>query len=92
MYINRLMGRSEKIFTCTSLYYENKLVNDPVKIADIFNEHFSTVAERLHNDLPSSSVEPTSYLNLLCPPNSFFLSPTDPFEVKKITKTITHQE
>ena len=74
---------------------DNKnLISDPLKIANIFNDHFSTLGKKVQEKIPSdSSGSFTDYMNkkdengkLFINPDgcSFFLSPTVPDEISKI--------
>ena len=59
--INNLLGRAPKSSGSTSLELDGNVVNDPVELADAFNEHFATVAEKLLRKLPNSNAKFTDY-------------------------------
>ena len=73
---------------------DNNLISDPLKIANIFNNHFSTIGEKVQQKIPiDNSGSFKDYLNkrdkngkLFINPDgfSFFLSPTVPGEIIKI--------
>ena len=79
--------------------YKN-LISDPLKISNIFNDHFSTVGEKVQQKIPVDSTGNfKDYLNkrdnngrLFINPDgcSFFLSPTVPGEITKIIDALDH--
>ena len=74
----------------------SNLISDPQKIANIFNDHFSTVGSKVDSKIPRVPGSYRSYLNkkdknnkpFLNPPNSFFLNPVIPSEVSKIIDSL----
>ena len=50
--MNRLMGKSKVRSTVKSITVDNVKVTESQKIADFFNDYFSTVAEKIEADLP----------------------------------------
>jgi hypothetical protein len=77
------MKRKNKI---NKLIVNNKTVNSDKDMADAFNDHFTSVGERLANEIK----EPETHRKYLSLPIelSFFLSPTSTEEVlKQIKKT-----
>ena len=58
-------------------------MNKPVEIADGFNDHFSTIAKKLTNKLPSS---PTKFTDYLPPsnPSVMFMTPANIAEIKRL--------
>ena len=63
-----------------SIMVNNALISDPNKVADTFNEHFSSIATHLQNRIHHHGKAFTAYLK---DPNenSFFIIPTNPLEV-----------
>jgi hypothetical protein len=47
----------------TELSNENGPLTDKVKIANEFNEFFSTIGTKISNDIPNSSIDPLQYIN-----------------------------
>ena len=74
----------------------NNLISDPQKIANIFNDHFSTAGSKVDSKIPRVPGSYKSYLSkkdknnkpFLNPPDSFFLSPVIPSEVSKIIDSL----
>jgi len=70
----------------------NNLVTNPSKIANIFNDHFSTIGSKIEQKIPVTEGNFTDYLNkrdvngelYINSPNSLFLSPTVPAEIEKL--------
>ena len=58
----------------------NKTINNRIKIANNFNNHFTSIAEKIEDNLVKSKF---SYSKYLSNPNeySFFINPTNPEEV-----------
>ena len=75
---------------------QNNLINDPKKIANIFNDHFSTVGAKVDRKIPRVPGSYKRYLTkkdsdnapFLNPPHSFFLSPAVTPEVAKIIESL----
>ena len=69
----------------------NKTINNPTKIANNFDNHFTSIAEKIENNLVKSKF---NYSNYLSNPNeySFFIKPTNAEEVLcEITKLKNHK-
>ena len=71
----------------------DNLITDPTKIANIFNDHYSTIGLKVQNRIPNQKGNYRSYLSKLRPDgkpcinpdgSSFFLCPTVPAEIAKI--------
>ena len=69
----------------TSLNYKGKNLTDDKDMANAFNEFFTLVGPNLDSEIPTCQ-RPNSFTRYLSPriPQSFFLSPTNPFEIKDI--------
>ena len=74
----------------------NNLISDPKKIANIFNDHFSTVGSKVDSKIPRVAGSYKSYLSMigknnkpfLNPPDSFILNAVIPSEVSKIIDSL----
>ena len=81
--INITTKRSKEI-NCIQI--DNKTTNNPTKIANNFNNHFTSIAEKIEDNLVKSKFNYSKYLSN---PNkfSFFMKPTNAEEVLcEITK------
>ena len=88
------MGRHEKNIYITTkgskeincIQVGNKTINNPIKIANNFNNHFTSIAEKIEDNLVKSKVNYSKYL--INPIKySFFIKPTNAEEVLcEITK------
>ena len=63
---SRTAARSKII---SQLKVGDQKITSPTGIAEVFNNHFSSIAETLSNKLPSCNIKPEFYLN---PANSSF--------------------
>ena len=91
--INKLLGRNKKETACSSLIHNDTTITDSMHIADKFNEHSSTVADKLHQNLPQIPLhDPSHYMKSRPVSQSFYFSPTDPEEIKKHYSAITQQK
>ena len=81
--LKSLFGKTRNKFSSTIIQSNGIFVNKPVEIANCFNDHFSTIAKKLTNKLPSS---PTKFTNYLPPsnPSSMFMTPANIAEIKRI--------
>ena len=85
--MKNLLGKVRDKFSSTSISYNNTIINKPVEIANCFNDHFSTIAEKLNDKLPPS---PTKFTDYLPPsnPSSMFFTPTNIVEVKRLISVL----
>ena len=70
-----------------SLTYQNENMDNPERIANIFNNYFSTIGEKTQTKIKHSHKNYTDYFrneNL----DSFFLSPTNKEEIKIILSSL----
>ena len=70
------------------LNFNNELTSDPLKIANVFNNYFSSIGEKAQSKIRFSNKTYTDYLqgnNL----NSFFITPTDSKEVISIISSLS---
>ena len=63
-----------------NINYNEKLVNNPVEISNIFNDYFSNILSSLVKLLPLASTKFYDYLNSANPSSMFFF-PTTPYEI-----------
>ena len=80
------MRRSSSI-TPILLTFQNETIDDPKRIANIFNNYFSTIGEKTQVKIKYSYKNYTDYLTMENP-NSFFLTPTDKEEIKRIFSSL----
>ena len=79
--INKVINISNNIRnTSSSLIVNNKLISDPVKVANKVNEYFSTIAENLQSNIYQTGTDFHQYLKGRNS-HSIFIQPTDPLEV-----------
>ena len=67
--------RSSLSITPTLLTFQNETIHNPIWIANIFNNYFSTIGEKTQTKIKYSYKHYTDYLTNKNP-NLFFLSPT----------------
>ena len=67
----------------TLLTFQNENIDNPERIANIFNNYFSTIGEKTQAKIKHSHKNYNDYLSNENP-HTFFLSPTDKEEIKFI--------
>jgi hypothetical protein len=82
--INYELGKSKRHKNIELHIKEADIItDDPQVVAECFNKHFSTIAEKLEKQIPKPQnkfeLKPPKYIN-----NSFFLTPTSPQEIINI--------
>ena len=77
--------------TKISLDIAGELTSNPKIIAESFNNYFSQIAEKLRAKLPPTPKSYRNYLNTP-PENSFFLSPTNTDEIKKVILSLDRKK
>ena len=89
--------KSSKSSNIKLLDKNNNLVSDSMKIANIFNDHFSSIGSKVDQKIPYTPGNFKDYFNkkdkdgklFINPSNSsFFIAPTVPDEVEKIIDTL----
>ena len=79
--------KSTKLSNIKILDKNKNLISDPLKLANIFNDHFSTVGSKIEQKIPFQAGNFKDYLNkkdkngklfINSTNSSFFLSPTTP--------------
>jgi hypothetical protein len=86
--INKLLGRKNKNTLCKKLILNDIEITDPKDIADTFNEHFSSIAGKLHDSLPVPNYDHAHYTKREPINETIFLSPTDSQEIEKIIRNL----
>ena len=79
--------RSSSSITPTLLTFQNETIDNPKRIANIFNNYFSTIGKKNQAKIKYSHKNYTDYLTNENS-NSFFLSPTDKEETKLILSSV----
>ena len=82
--INSVLTKSKKTSNKISLLDRNgDEVHDPVNIANMFCDHFSTIADQLDADIPMTNTDPMCYMPDPVP-ESFIPSPTSTEEIENL--------
>ena len=79
--------KSKKNNTPSSLLIDGKTITNPKDIAESFNNFFTCIGAKLQSNIPSTR---RHYFDYLKHPNpeTFFISPTTPDEIKNIIKSL----
>ena len=80
--INKILKPNSKKKDNFSIEIDGEMNSNPEQIAEEFNKHFSSVAPKLAEKIPSVNVDPTSYLTRQ--QNTFVFFNTDCSEINKI--------
>ena len=72
--------KEKQHFHPTSLYIDNKIINDPNSISNKFNEYFTSIAENLQKNIYNAGQGYHKYLKNKIS-NSFFIRPTNKDEI-----------
>ena len=67
--------------------HNGKEVSDPMKMANIFNNYFLNVAQKIDEKIPRTRKSPLDYLTLRND-KTFFLSPVTPVEIEIIINAL----
>jgi len=81
--VNSLTGRGKRKVGISELRINDELVQEPLQIAEYFNNHFSGVAERIDRSIPPATHSFLEYLGNPNP-NSMYVTPSTPVEVSSI--------
>ena len=81
--INSLFRNNYSRSTHISLEENGSCLKTDLETANIFNNYFSTVAVNLDSNIPRSNISPISFLGNPFP-HSFFMRPSNKFEIKHI--------
>ena len=74
-----------------SLLIDNRLISDPIQIANEFNSYFSTIANNLRDKICTDNLDFKTYLSHKNV-NSLYLNPTDKFEVSKLISKLNDEK
>jgi hypothetical protein len=88
--INYVLNRKNKLSPDISLKSNDTVVRDRGEVARLMNEYFNTVAETLDSSIPTSDVDPVSFIrhNIL---QSMYLAPSSPAEVGAIISSLPNK-
>ena len=82
--INNLIGRTnDKSSISDTFKVEGTQITNPNTIAEAFCKYFTNVGPDFASNIPKSKSSPTHYLQN-CNQASFFIAPSDPYEISKI--------
>ena len=86
--IKRIISKKSPFSNClTLLTFQNENIDNPERIANIFNNYFSTIGEKIQAKIKHSRKKYTDYLTNENP-DMFFLSPADKEEIKFILSSL----
>ena len=80
--LNSLLGK-KNIPECKSLYTNTNKITDPQQLANLFNDHFSSIAYKYTSTLPKYENNYSEYLGNKIQ-ETMYVWPTCPMEVKNI--------
>ena len=89
--IKQAMNITKKKSNIKKLRVNNRNIENPVEIADVFNSYFSSIGENLAKNIPKSNKHFTSFLGQPNP-NSVFFSPTTEYEVTDIVTSLNNKQ
>ena len=76
--IRSIINMNKKAGSSVSyLTHSGKEISDPMKMANIFNNYFVNVAQKIDEKIPRTRKSPLDYLTLIND-KAFFLSPVTP--------------
>ena len=85
--IINISKKSKKTLNCLKI--NNEVVTDNLRMTSSFNKFFSSIATKIESRIVKTDLSHHSYLKN--PANiSFFLTPTDPGEVKSIIQSLSN--
>ena len=87
--INNLLQRKSKPELPKKFIIDNESITDPNKIANKFNDFFTTIGSNLASKIKKSSTSPVSFMKHRCP-HSLFLNLVTEYEVIKIINNLKH--
>ena len=85
--INGLMRPSASRNNCEmlSVKVDGQCTSDPTVVATAFNQHYTTVGQRLAENIPMANSDASSYVEPIL--NSFVLHPTNSHEIQNVIKS-----
>jgi len=84
--IKDIIGKNKSAGMTYRLEINGREVNDPVEIAEAFNDYFVNVGPTLANNIPPTNINPLH--SVQTSDGSFFLTPTDSLEVTDIVRNL----
>ena len=72
--INEVLNKSKKSVLCESIEVDGSVIDDKQIIVDKFNDYFSTIGEKIVNDMQSCNEDFSIFLPSKCP-NAMFFQP-----------------
>ena len=85
--INVLLGRGKSRSSIEEISLDGQQVTSHEEIASSFNEFFGSIAQRLADNVPHSTISPTEYIRNNVS-NSIFFSPMNTRECEKIIDSL----
>ena len=85
---NNKNQKQEKMYPTEIINQNQDIVQDPKKIADIFNEHYSTIGSRMAREICEQSTAPDNFVTDNYLVNSMVLFPVTKNEIITIIKTL----
>ena len=82
--LNKLILFKKPNEPISTISNNNRIVDDPSEIAELFNDYFITVASTLESTIPLPNQDPTSNMNFC--EGSIYFYPIDSTEVIKTVK------
>lgn len=79
--INGILQSGKRQTSTMEMLVDDVLVSDPIMIATKFNEHYTTIAGKLANNIPLTNVDPAHNVDNIT--NSFMFQPTDSIEIDR---------
>ena len=70
-----------------SIEFNNRTITDPTTVSNVFNNYFTSIAEKTKSNIKSSPKHYTDYLSSTNT-NTFFLTPTDKNEISFIISSL----
>ena len=90
--INSVLRPGKNKSSLHKIIHNDSEITDPAQIANAFNLHFSSIGNKLKNDLPSENTKNFSYFLPASNPNSIFFSPSTPEEVTSLIKRMKNKK
>jgi len=85
--LNDLLNKNCNRKVIQGVLINDLIVNEEQIIANEFNTYFSNIATSLDSEIPASNVSPCNFINFNVG-DSFFLSPSDSFEIVDIINAL----
>ena len=85
--ISNILGHQNKSNIFEKIIVNGTEFSESNQIANHFNEYFTSVGPKLNEQIPTSNIEPTSFLSFN-QVNSFYFRSTTPFEISCIINSL----